>query len=404
MALQLPVDGRRQQQLFDRFVCPRCRGAVQLVNASSSHDVVVNGQLDCSRCGIVGVIRNGTTSFLEHDLTTVELDSVSVELDDALDERNLTGQWQRVPEGVLGLTIGARAAGSFDGTGIEYEVLGHSWSGVARFRLGDQVREVDLHSADPARQTIASHGLPAGRHDWSVQVVSASPAASHATQLVLCSVRAITRADQVVPTRPLPVNRGNPYPDTLNVLLADVPADAFVLDLGGGDRRHPDPRVFNLEYLPYHAVDMYADGLTLPLADGCVDAILSQAVLEHVPDPKQAVAEMMRILRPGGQLYAEFAFIQPLHAVPYHFFNITTHGAALLFEGFDDVRISTFGGLHVTLEWMFSLLDAENRLGAERVSQVLAALAALDSTLSERELEHVASAVTVLARAPHREK
>jgi SAM-dependent methyltransferase len=38
----------------------------------------------------------------------------------------------------------------------------------------------------------------------------------------------------------------------------------------------------------------------LPLGDGCIDAAVSGLVLNFVPDPKQAVAEMRRVLRSGG--------------------------------------------------------------------------------------------------------
>jgi SAM-dependent methyltransferase len=180
-------------------------------------------------------------------------------------------------------------------------------------------------------------------------------------------------------------------------LLAELPDEAVVLDVGGGDRCHADPRVLNFEYLRFDLPDCFGDGLQLPFATGSVDFILSQAVLEHVPDPKRAVAEMRRVLRPGGRIYAEFAFMQPLHAVPFHFFNITPHGARLLFEDWQIDAEGTFGGLHTTMEWFFGLLDASSKLGNEAAAAVLSTLADLDRLLSQRELEHVASAVFIEA-------
>ncbi|MEU9456933.1 methyltransferase domain-containing protein [Streptomyces sp. NPDC048277] len=48
----------------------------------------------------------------------------------------------------------------------------------------------------------------------------------------------------------------------------------------------------------------YTDGdaLALPLSDGSVDVVWCERVLQHLPDPDQAVAEMARVLRPGGRV------------------------------------------------------------------------------------------------------
>ncbi len=39
---------------------------------------------------------------------------------------------------------------------------------------------------------------------------------------------------------------------------------------------------------------------SLPLADASLDAAYSISVLEHVPDPPRAIAELARVVRPGG--------------------------------------------------------------------------------------------------------
>jgi len=43
-----------------------------------------------------------------------------------------------------------------------------------------------------------------------------------------------------------------------------------------------------------------ADACELPLADGVADAVLSVNLLEHVYDDRRALAEIMRVLRPGA--------------------------------------------------------------------------------------------------------
>lgn len=45
-----------------------------------------------------------------------------------------------------------------------------------------------------------------------------------------------------------------------------------------------------------------ADGLHLPFGAGRFDLVVCSEVLEHMPDPGQAVAEAARVLKPGGHL------------------------------------------------------------------------------------------------------
>lgn len=44
------------------------------------------------------------------------------------------------------------------------------------------------------------------------------------------------------------------------------------------------------------------DALRLPLADACADVVCAGEILEHLTDLRQAVAEVCRVLRPGGLL------------------------------------------------------------------------------------------------------
>jgi ubiquinone/menaquinone biosynthesis C-methylase UbiE len=43
-----------------------------------------------------------------------------------------------------------------------------------------------------------------------------------------------------------------------------------------------------------------ADGRSLPFEDAAFDVVVFDSTLSHVPDPKRALAEAFRVLRPGG--------------------------------------------------------------------------------------------------------
>jgi SAM-dependent methyltransferase len=54
------------------------------------------------------------------------------------------------------------------------------------------------------------------------------------------------------------------------------------------------------------------DAARLPFADDCFDVVLSFAMLHHVGDWQRAVAEAVRVLRPGGHFVGYDALEGPL--------------------------------------------------------------------------------------------
>jgi SAM-dependent methyltransferase len=44
------------------------------------------------------------------------------------------------------------------------------------------------------------------------------------------------------------------------------------------------------------------DALDLPYADGTFDCVIASEILEHVPEDDRAIAELVRVLKPGGTL------------------------------------------------------------------------------------------------------
>jgi ubiquinone/menaquinone biosynthesis C-methylase UbiE len=59
----------------------------------------------------------------------------------------------------------------------------------------------------------------------------------------------------------------------------------------------------NLQTLSRFACEQ-ADAQALPFADARFDAVLANHMLYHIPDKPKAFAEVRRVLKPGGRLYA----------------------------------------------------------------------------------------------------
>lgn len=51
---------------------------------------------------------------------------------------------------------------------------------------------------------------------------------------------------------------------------------------------------------PDGPVTLDADALALPFADGHFDRVVASEILEHIPDDRAAIAELARVVRPGG--------------------------------------------------------------------------------------------------------
>jgi SAM-dependent methyltransferase len=83
-----------------------------------------------------------------------------------------------------------------------------------------------------------------------------------------------------------------------------------VLDVGAGRGYLQDivPNNMGLDISPtarrfFHKPFVLGSATSLPFKDGEFDAIWTIWVLEHVPNPEQALSEMRRVLKPGGLLY-----------------------------------------------------------------------------------------------------
>ncbi|MBT8103921.1 MAG: methyltransferase domain-containing protein [Woeseia sp.] len=110
-----------------------------------------------------------------------------------------------------------------------------------------------------------------------------------------------------------------------------------VLDVGCADGK---PRRFLDRAVDYVGIDYYstatgwygtkpdvfADAQALPLGDECADHSLLLDVLEHIPDPDRCLAEIGRVLKPGGSLTIQVPFLYPVHDAPLDFHRWTRFG------------------------------------------------------------------------------
>src|SRR5256885_2366409 len=73
---------------------------------------------------------------------------------------------------------------------------------------------------------------------------------------------------------------------------------------------------------------IHADACALPLSDGTVDVVLFFQVLADLPEPKIALSEAYRVLRPGGHVIVFESMAYPEHDMPFDYYRIMPAGMA----------------------------------------------------------------------------
>jgi SAM-dependent methyltransferase len=98
-------------------------------------------------------------------------------------------------------------------------------------------------------------------------------------------------------------------------------------------------QLFSIDITPIRVPDGVCDVCRISFPEDCFDVVFLMEVLEHVYDPSQALAEIYRVLKPGGILVFSVPFIFPLHDRPFDYFRFTKHGIKLLLRSYDQVDI-----------------------------------------------------------------
>ena len=141
---------------------------------------------------------------------------------------------------------------------------------------------------------------------------------------------------------------------------AELRPGARVLDVGAGDQ--PYRELFgHVEYVTSdwahsvhpgaQRVDIVAPADDLPVEEGSFDAVVCTQVLEHVAEPADVLAELFRVLRPGGTLYITVPLAWEEHEAPYDFYRYTRFGLAHLLAGagFADIAVEPRNDTYTTI-------------------------------------------------------
>ena len=133
--------------------------------------------------------------------------------------------------------------------------------------------------------------------------------------------------------------------------LASRRPGELILNVGSGGW-DLGPEVVNVDALPFAGVDPCCDIHRLPFAPGEVDAVICTGVLEHVADPVAAVAQLHRVLRPGGVVFCTVPFMQGYHEDPADYRRYTPTGLRQLFADFSSMRVRPSHGVGSALAWV----------------------------------------------------
>ena len=125
--------------------------------------------------------------------------------------------------------------------------------------------------------------------------------------------------------------------DDLAAVFEGLAESALCLSIGGGPDAARTLCSSTSTSAPSRTSTSSPTAHRLPYADGSVNAIYCEAVLEHLADPPRAVSEMFRVLTAGGRVFACSPFIFGYPRVPTPLsgsFSLTGHQHLFTAGGF----------------------------------------------------------------------
>lgn len=190
---------------------------------------------------------------------------------------------------------------------------------------------------------------------------------------------------RLLPSHSLAIGSKERYQELMVRLSRGGPRSATVLVVGGGGLGQgmealveaPNLSVVETDVYLGPRVDVICDAHDLPFADGVFDAVVIQAVLEHVLSPDRVVQELHRVLKRDGLVYSETPFMQQVHEGPYDFTRFTDMGHRCLFRSFDELNRGVVCGPAMSLVWSIRYLARALPRRSRSASAMLDAVATM---------------------------
>jgi len=134
----------------------------------------------------------------------------------------------------------------------------------------------------------------------------------------------------------------------------NLPKFNSVLVVGAG--QDPYSKLFpyaknylRVDIMPVQGItDVVCDALAMPFGSEYFDCVFATELFEHLSNPFVFVAEIQRVLKPGGTVILTVPFLYHQHGDPYDYWRPTREALRQLFENFDEVSVISCGNrLHV---------------------------------------------------------
>lgn len=152
----------------------------------------------------------------------------------------------------------------------------------------------------------------------------------------------------------------------IEAALKSIPTGSRILDAGAGEQQFkkfcthlnyvsqdfgeykPEAldKGLQMQQWDYGKLDIISDIATIPAEDASFDAIMCTEVFEHIINPRDAIKEFSRLLKPGGKLIITAPFCSLTHFAPFHFytgFNSFFYEKELSDAGFKLVELTRNG-------------------------------------------------------------